>query len=528
MKVLIVDDEELTRTGVASSIDWAELGIDEVLQADDGVNGLEMARRYKPEIILCDVRMPRLTGIDMLGEVEKILPDTVSIFMSGYSDKEYLKAAIKLKTVSYIEKPLDPAEIREAILAAKDLYRQKRDSRRDAVLHSMQTVSRLALLLTVPGDSADAASCQARPDTYTIHQLASELNLSVGADTCFSSVIFRLRQQPEDAHSVYEDIYRRLSEFLKETDLHSLYVEKKPQCIVYFLLSSRSFVSPDLQEVYQFLCECYASCGRYLAVAGETGTGLSGAYQSYSSAVVLLQSSFFFPADTLITADSLPPLAVKRPAAPETPPDAAFTRLLLQADTAGCEAFLNDLYQYYHCSQIEMPNQARDLYYKLFLALASARRQEHLPVEESDNNIMDAVEDAFTYDELHEALASRTRRFLSDAQNAAAENTTITLIRDYISKNYMNEMLSVKDISSHVFLSVSYVCTFFKNETGQTLNQYLTEYRMERAKELLGDPQYKISDVSSRVGYSDGNYFSKNFKKYTGLSPSDYREKMTQ
>lgn len=66
MKLLIVDDEELTRTGLISSIDWDSLGITEILQADDGVNGLEMAKLYKPEIILCDVRMPRMTGIAML------------------------------------------------------------------------------------------------------------------------------------------------------------------------------------------------------------------------------------------------------------------------------------------------------------------------------------------------------------------------------------------------------------------------------------------------------------------------------
>ena len=105
MKLLIVDDEELTRTGVITSLDWASLGIDEVLQADDGVHGLETARLYKPEIILCDVRMPRMDGISMLERLEKFLPDTVPIFMSGYSDKEYLKAAIKLKAVNYIEKP---------------------------------------------------------------------------------------------------------------------------------------------------------------------------------------------------------------------------------------------------------------------------------------------------------------------------------------------------------------------------------------------------------------------------------------
>ena len=92
----------------------------------------------------------------------------------------------------------------------------------------------------------------------------------------------------------------------------------------------------------------------------------------------------------------------------------------------------------------------------------------------------------------------------------------------------MDDTLSVKDISDHVFLSTSYVCTFFKNETGQTLNQYLTEYRMEKAKQLLKDARYRIADISSRVGYSDGNYFGKSFKKHCGVSPSEYREQNLQ
>ena len=145
MKLLIVDDEELTRTGVISSIDWASLGISEVLQADDGVHGLETAQLYRPEIILCDVRMPRMDGITMLERLEKILPDTVPIFMSGYSDKEYLKAAIKLKAVNYIEKPFRLSEIEDAIREARDLYIKKVNSRHGETLHSMETASRLAL-----------------------------------------------------------------------------------------------------------------------------------------------------------------------------------------------------------------------------------------------------------------------------------------------------------------------------------------------------------------------------------------------
>lgn len=120
MKLLIVDDEELTRNGLISSIDWEHFGITEILQADDGLNGLNAAKEHRPDIILCDVRMPRMDGIEMLEQIESFLPNVCAIFMSGFSDKEYLKAAIKLKAISYIEKPIDPAEISDAIAEAAD------------------------------------------------------------------------------------------------------------------------------------------------------------------------------------------------------------------------------------------------------------------------------------------------------------------------------------------------------------------------------------------------------------------------
>ena len=98
--------------------------------------------------------------------------------------------------------------------------------------------------------------------------------------------------------------------------------------------------------------------------------------------------------------------------------------------------------------------------------------------------------------------------------------------KDYISKHYSEERLSIKEIGDHVFLSASYICTYFKTQTGQTLNQYITEYRMERAMQLLQDKRYAITDISEKVGYNNGNYFGKSFKKFTGLTPSQYRDKM--
>lgn len=514
MKLLIVDDEELTRTGVISSIDWQSLGIDEVLQADDGVNGLESARVHKPEIILCDVRMPRMDGITMLERLENILPDAVPIFMSGYSDKEYLKAAIKLKAVNYIEKPLDPQEICEAILEARELYNQKQRSHHGETLHSMETASRLALHLTTPYG----------PNSEIIAHLVGELSLRPMPGTYFTAVIVKLDAAPELAEPSLDEIYQAFKEFLKYYRMECIYVEKRVQYLVYYIFGSSKPTDAMFKAIGAFLCQQYRGYGKFLAAAGETFAGISRAYNSYTSAVILLQSSFFYPDGTFLTLSILDNYtsANALPSSPEND----FAEFLSSKNKEKCLEFLADLFCYYDRNHSVLPNQVKDLYYKLFIVLEDARKQQQVSGAAAQDSIVAALEKCFTYHELHQYLTEKTERFFSDAENSVPENPTIFLIKDYISKNYMNETLSVKDISSHVYLSTSYVCTFFKNETGRTLNQFLTEFRMEKAKQLLSDPRYKIADISSKVGYSDGNYFGKSFKKYAGLSPSEYREKM--
>lgn len=515
MKLLIVDDEELTRTGVISSIDWPSIGIQEVLQADDGMNGIEVARVHRPDIVLCDVRMPRLDGIAMLERLEEILPDIVPVFMSGYSDKEYLKAAIKLKAVNYIEKPLNPAEIRDAIIEARDLCLEKKRTRHNQSIHSMESASRLALLLTQPYAHA----------RESIDQLMAELSLSINASTTFTAIVLKTDTEDEFPLSEANAMYLSVREFLKPFHIDCIFVEKRVQYMVYFLFGPAP--GPAVRKsIKEFFCNLYSRYTRFCIAAGDIVTGISKAYQSYTSAVILLQSSFFFPAGVFLS-PFYQAVASKKTAEIPASPESKFLTLLIGKDRKKTDSFLDNLFLYYDLNQNTLPNQAKDLYYKLFRALDEASRQLKVTLSDTQENLMDALEKIFSFRELHQKLVKKTEIFFQAAANTEEENSTIFMIKDYIGQKYMNETLSVKDISDHVFLSTSYVCTFFKNETGQTLNQYLTEYRMEKAKQLLADPRHKITDISSRVGYSDGNYFGKSFKKYTGFSPSEYREKMS-
>jgi len=117
-KLLLVDDESVTRRGLLRSVPWAALGVSEIREARDGVEALRLTRQFRPDIVVTDVRMPRLNGIELAAEIRKLLPAVKLIFISGYSDKEYLRSAIRLGAVDYVEKPINLEEFTQAIRQA--------------------------------------------------------------------------------------------------------------------------------------------------------------------------------------------------------------------------------------------------------------------------------------------------------------------------------------------------------------------------------------------------------------------------
>lgn len=125
LKVLIADDEAMPRQVLNDHLPWKTLSVEQVIQASDGQEALELARLHRPDIIISDIKMPRKSGLEMASEVRSFLPDCQFIFLSGYSDKEYLKGAIRLKAACYVEKPLDLEEITDALReVTQDLRKQ--------------------------------------------------------------------------------------------------------------------------------------------------------------------------------------------------------------------------------------------------------------------------------------------------------------------------------------------------------------------------------------------------------------------
>ena len=518
MKLLIVDDEKLTREGIRSRLDLESMGIDRVFLADDGVHGLETVRKERPDIVLTDVRMPRMNGVQMAEQILAAYPDTVIIFMSAYSDKEYLKAAIKLKAVSYVEKPLDMEELGQAVREAVDARRTMSTHLAASKSHEKELLGHLTYLLADqdPESAKEAAG------------LADSLGLAITASTCFCALILDSQTPvtllPEPRMNEVRDAF---SERVVDQGMGHIYFVRADRYIIIFLYCNTRQDEKLIIDCARFLTERLSAISRFFVSVGPMVSGIERAHVSYLEAQEHLRESFFHEYGTILTKETAH-------AAFHPPVDVLldFSMALSEKQESRVLELADQLYHSFVPSEVMGPSQVKDIYYKYLSKLDAYGMSNYVSLWQKEGlnaeSIWEGVMGCATLQELHNLLCAKVRQLFERLEDSRGENPVVFQIKEFIHQNYASSALSVPDVSEHVHLSSSYVCTIFKNETGQTLNQYLTDYRIKMSKQFLSDPRYKITDISSKVGYSDGNYYSKAFKKIVGLSPSEYREKMLQ
>ncbi len=515
MKILIADDEQLTRYGLKRTIDWSRLGITEILEADDGMHALDIARRENPDIILSDIRMPRLNGLELARELRKVQPDINIIFMSGFSDREYLKAAIRLKAVSYVEKPVSVSEVEDAISEAVENSKASHHSQQAFQRDMLAQAGRLALWMTFPPGRAGAFS----------DALLQDADPYLRKDMYFACFIVKFSVPTENIPE--SDRQHALALFdaaLSSMHLSELHVEKHDVYLVFHIYSVIKLSDNALKKISNSLKDSMAGLPSFFISVGTVVSGIENAHRSYSNAVVIMQSSFFSDWNTCLfnePSSALDPAVIPDPAA-------AYRDALSTGKGDRIRQTEEQIFASYKNSRKLLPNQVKDIYYQLFLCIVDCCKKNSLHADtlfSPNESVTDNIQKCATLKELAELLRSKSDAFLKIIDTKTPESPVILSIRDFIHKNVARENLSVKEIGEYVHLTSTYVCTVFRNETGSTLNQYITRVRMEQAKEFLSDTDLSISEISAKVGYSDGNYFGKSFKKYTGQTPSEYREK---
>ena len=501
-KLLLVDDESVTRRGLRGGIPWEELGIGEVFEARDGVDGLKIATQHRPDILVTDVRMPRLNGVELAMEVRKILPETKLIFISGYSDKEYLMAAIRLGAIGYVEKPIDLGEIIEAIRQAVELCAGPSIGEGQDFLPLVR--QDMIYRLIKPG-----------ADVLNLQRGLTLVGLRLGLNAWYVAMIVKL-----DGGA---DLVRCWLARLEKVLPGAVLCEKEGHIVALLQVEDQQGAMAARDEA---LVQLRAQSDAHLAFAA-LGTPVSGMVQihaSYEQAAVALQSLFFLGFGRVAL--------YRQHEATERPgdnPEESFLQLLAMERYDELEEAVRRLCEALSQEPHMLVSHVKRLFMRMFLALQQEAQRRHIALEaqgaEAEECMWSAISDCATLDQLKTLLLSKIRAFTEEVLDAQSVNHKVAAALRLIEEQYMNADMCVVSLADQVHLSQTYLSALFKRTIGHSISEHLLNLRVEKSKRLLIEGDIRLGEIAGLVGYNDANAFAKAFKRATGLSPAKFRQK---
>jgi len=511
MNLLIVEDERMTREGLLESVEWARVGVSKVFSAENGEAGLFMAKRVLPDIVLTDIRMPRMDGITMASRIREILPECRIIFLSAYSEIDYYRAAIDLKAIRYLDKPIEPERLKVAIAEAVVECVQLRRYKFTHDFQDMQEKQKFARAICIGEDE------EFLENEYNRLKLRS---LFKNKDYCLPIIIsFRFDFEEE----MQEDLLILASALSEATAYPNLHTIRHKNRVVLFLFTSSELSGHSIKSTCNKLCKVLSN-HTFVIVAGKTFRGLGNANKAYLTAKTVLEKAYLYPwGHTVLYTDETAAIA-----APSVYSKAK-NEIMLDV-TEGNEKkaleLCEQLYQSIRDRKDLIYQKARELYFEIISEVFHKADSMHIQIKEEEKG--DAISwivliESYNLDELHDFLCKHIRLYFRSLDEARNERKQILAIKNYIAKNYMNDTLSIGDISGYLHMSASHVCTMFKKETGETINNFLTEYRLNKAKRLLRETLFTASEISVKVGYRDSSYFGRIFRKRFCMTPNEYR-----
>lgn len=520
MKLLLVEDERLTREGILESVNWGKLNITEVREAVDGIEALAVTGHYSPDLVLTDIKMPRMDGVALAFQIRRKYPNCKIVFMSGYADKEYLKAAITLKAVSYVEKPLDVNELEEALASAVSLHEEERKQQQMISLSREKErllKRQIALKLIRPQWNEESM-------LQEMELLSESISPKAGAVTC----LVRMDRDHPDLDELEQLLEDCASEYRLTTMVGS---KDEVHLVIHMISDDRSRLS---SANLKGCLEAFSSKLKELQVRhdisiGKKVAGLIHLHESYTAAVLILQESFYRGPYSLRLHEDTAYQASKESYIPEPKLLERIKESLYQEQYDETEKLLRRLTSECRDAPSTPVNQVKELYYRLLLEIEHYFNDLGITADariQGPSIIWERMSECFYLSELHQMLVSKIHEWKQswEAQQHGSGYITSSIMK-YVHQHYAESELSVQEISEHLQLTSSYVISIFKEATGTTVKQYVLEYRIERAKELLKQRGYKISDIAAQVGFKDGEYFAKVFRKFTGMTPSEYRER---
>lgn len=535
IKVFLVEDEMVIRRGIKNSIDWEKEGYIFCGEASDGELAYPMIIKEKPDILITDIRMPFMDGLELCKLVKKELPNIKILILSGYDEFDYAKEAIRLGVTEYLLKPISSGKLLEALnwvsesirreKEDKDLVRKYMEEMRENTEHEKQKFFEQMIAGNL--SMADALETGKK----------YEMSLSAGM---YNLLLFRFTLGEEN---------RKSGELLGEAEYA---IEKLTERLEYvfefqrgvegwaFLLmaDNEEQMSERVKELSKDLEEIMKN---YSTIAYFGGIGwpvarLRELEESFREAERALAARFTMELNRIISVED-----IRMAQNVDTLDDIEITSFgEIEKTRTMLEKFLNngaedEIDEFVDVYINELPEEnlksvlmrqyiIMDAYIVMmsFCEKIEGIEGEMQAQSEELKNSMKTIQ---TLEEIKNYIRMLLKKIIGvrDTISGRRYSDIIEIAKDQIRKTYMSDEISLNTIAAEVGMSPSYFSSIFSKEMGKTFVEYLTEIRMDRAKELLMCSSMKTSEIGYEVGYKDPHYFSYIFKKTQNCTPKEFR-----
>ncbi len=532
IRMIIADDELAVRNGLKQIIDWKSLGVEVIADAIDGQEALDLCNELQPDILFTDIRMPMMDGLEVAHKLKEQGSNIKIIIISGVQDFNYARTALSLNAVGYILKPVKIPELEEVVKKVVNMINLENNSEErisilKEQLHTNLPAMREKFLRTLISDSFQ--------DEADVWSKISYFNLPFKKDHYFAAAVMKIDDFDNAVQSFVEENKQLLTfavsniteELADNSNYSTCFTMKENEFVLIFYSDKLT------NGKYTNLCDEIIMClNKFLKVSVSFGIGsatnsILALNFSYREALAALRHTFYTGENSVIHINDVK----------------------LNTDGINYPDLYKDEGRLMNCLRLGDGMEAIHIIDRIFKYLGASR---HLPVDyvqsvcielisiaarnihemgenldhiaDSRSGILDNIHLISSLTELKEYLTGifiKITDYFSKKYNQK-NIKNIQKIKEVIDSQYMKN-LGVIDIAGEVYLSPNYISMVFKQETGESITEYLTKVRIEKAKQLLRSTDCKILEISELVGYENPNYFSTVFKKYTGVYPQKYR-----
>ncbi|MGN7310992.1 response regulator transcription factor [Alkalicoccobacillus gibsonii] len=521
LNVMLCDDEPQIREGLKAKIKWADEGFAIVTEAENGKEALDKLNEYPVDIVITDVKMPIMSGIDLAETCYRMNPSIKVIVISGYSDFDYAKRSIKAGVVDYLLKPVLPSELIMTLKKVRsDIENQRMNDyeslKVERLLQDRLTFMREQFLNYLVKDNMDQfIVTKERLKQLSLYELVYQ-----SSSVQYLTLSINLPQADErDVTSMYFPFKMICHEYFEAFDQMFVFHDSSYTHLVHVCISnpnkvitaSASMIKELIRKVKEYL-RAELTIGY-----GELAKGDMRFKNSYISSLLdWSQSQVGSDSKTVdLTSKSFDfSSELER-------------KMINTIESQNLQFFKTIL------SDTLLDNQSIMSFSfkanRILFLIGSLMKKYSLQSDSLQKQIwtcQQAIWELNAQRKVYEQLIELVVILMKELKEIHSSSTGAQLVekvRVFITNHYSDE-ITLSTLASQFHINSTYLSEIFKLNIGKNFSEYLNDVRMEHSKKLLKDPHLKIIDVAHLVGFSNAGYFGTVFKKNTGMTPADYRK----